>query len=91
MRLKADQPEARNVTAVLLNGKSVPMVHEFDTTEGWVVSYVADLPDNPTMNGEELVEDDESQQAGFRLVRRKGNVEVRFRSPTVDDRPAEAG
>jgi hypothetical protein len=86
MRLKAEQPEARNVKSVLLDGKPVPMVNEFDTDEGWVISFVADLPDNPTMNGEELVEDDERQQAGFRLVRRTGNVEVKFQDPAVDDR-----
>lgn len=91
MRLKAHEPQARDVVAVLLDGKPVPMVHEFDTEEGWVVSYVADLPDNPTMNGEQLVEDDESQQAGFRLVRRTGNVEVRFRDPSMDDQADRAG
>lgn len=87
MRLKANQPEARNVAAVLLDGKAVPMVNEFDDEEGWVISYVPDLPDNPYAAGEKPVEDDESRMAGMRLVKRTGNVEVRFRDndSSVDD------
>jgi hypothetical protein len=80
MRLKADQPEAERVSAVLLNGKVVPMVHEFDDSESWVVSYMPDLPGNPAENGEELIEDDESRIAGLRLIKRHGKVEVKFRS-----------
>jgi hypothetical protein len=85
MRIKADEPQAENVLAVLLDGKTVPLVREVDTTEGWVTSYVPDLPDHFATNGEELIEDDQNQQAGFKLVRRSGNVEVKFKPTPVDD------
>ena len=78
MRLKANQPEARKVHQVLLNGKPVPMVNEFDDKEGWVTAYVPDLPDNPYAAGEEPVEDDETRMAGMRLVKRSGEVKVIF-------------
>lgn len=87
MRLRADQPEARNVLAVLLNGKTVPMCHEANEEEGWVTSYVPDLPGNPPENGEELVKNNEDQMAGFRLVKREGKVEIKLREddPTSVD------
>ena len=88
MRLKADQPEARNVKAVLLDGKNVPMPHEADEEEGWVKSYVADLPDLAPMNGEELIEDEETVHAGFKLVKRVGQVRIVFNDISVDNKQA---
>lgn len=89
MRLRADQEQARSVREVLLDGKPVPMVYEFDTEEAWVKSYVVMLPDEIPANGEELIEDDESKRAGFQLIKRSGKVEVTFNeSTTVDDQGA---
>lgn len=88
MRLRADQEEARNVKAVLLDGKNVPMPYEADEEEGWVKSYVADLPNSPPANGEELIEDDETQYAGFRLVKRTGKVKIVFHDTSVDNQGA---
>ena len=83
MRLRADEPEARNVLSVLLDGKPVPMVYEADDQEGWVTSWTPDLPDNPPSNGEELVEDDDTKYTGFILIRRRGEVEIKFRDDTT--------
>lgn len=93
MRLRADQPEARNVQAVLLDGKAVPMCHEASEEEGWVTSYVPDLPGNPPANGETLVENDDAAYAGMKLVKREGKVQIRFRqdATTVDDQQAPEG
>jgi hypothetical protein len=86
MRLRADEEKARAVKEVLLDGKPVPMVYEFDTDEAWVKSYVVMLPDELPANGEELVEDDDSKRAGFQLIKRSGKVEVTFNDPSkLDD------
>ena len=73
MRLRADEPEARKIEAV-------PMCYEADDEEGWVTSWRPDLPDSPTADGEELVTDDTTQRAGFRLVKRSGKVEIKFKA-----------
>ena len=80
MRLRADDPRAENVSAVLLDGKSVPMPHQADEEEGWVESYVVTLPDLVAADGDELIEDDETAIAGYQLVRRRGKVEIVFKA-----------
>lgn len=78
MRLRADQPKARNLVVCLLDGKAVPMCYEADEEEGWVKSWMPMLPDAPAVNGEEIVKD-EAQRTEFQLVKRQGRVKLVFR------------
>ena len=44
MRLKATDPEAKNVSAILVDGKLVKFPIEVDTDEGWCIASVPALP-----------------------------------------------
>lgn len=83
MRVNAkENPElAARVQTVKLDGKplQVGFVHAFDTVEGWVESYVPNLPNNLSANGGGVDEDgltNSVSSSDMKLVKRYGKVEV---------------
>lgn len=86
MKLNAkEQPRlAGKVRAVLLNSKVVPMCHAADEEEGWVMSYIPDLPDIKLESGEVIEQQDHSHMI---LIRRTGEVKIIFHDedPSLGD------
>lgn len=80
MYLRADQPEATQIAVCLLDGKPVPECYEANEEEGWVTSWIPDLPSSMPANGEPLDEDNELQRAGFKLIKRTGKVQLIFKN-----------
>lgn len=81
MRLKATQPEATHVSAILLDGKAIPMAHEADEEEGWVKSYIPHLP-KIIKDGKISEEKEQSIMEtvdGMKLVKREGTVEIKWK------------
>jgi len=79
MRLKATDPEAKNVAAVKVDGKLVKLPLEVDTDEGWCEAYVP-LPstqveeiENPDPDEDSPLETGDVQ---WKIVKLTGKVEV---------------
>jgi len=80
MRLNAEeQPElAAQVQAVLLDGKPVPMCYAADEEEGWVISYVPQLPNSLGSVDPSGKASNPSGPADMKKVKRTGQVEIVF-------------
>lgn len=87
MRLTATDSKAKEVKAVLLDGKPVPMVVEVDTNEGWVLSAVPDIQKDNLIKSNDTVKvnEDNQNECDIKTVKRFGKVEVIFHDTTVDD------
>lgn len=81
MRLKATDPEAKNVSAVLVDGKLVKFPIEVDTDEGWCLANMPLPPgqvsevENPDPDADNPLDTGDSQWIQVKLT---GNVEVFF-------------
>ncbi len=79
MRLHVNDEKSKDIQQVLLNGKLVPTVVEFDTDEGWVISLIPKVSEERMISADDKVlyhEDDYASQVQFEEVKRYGTVEI---------------